>query len=201
MTKDQAPRSPGRPRDASIDAKVLDATRQLLEEQGFEATTVQAIAERSGVHTSAIYRRWSSRTDIIERAVFPGFTAVTVRATGDLHRDLRRFVRAYLAAMGTPAARAAMPALLASYQSTGRTGAPETWLAVSVRPQFIDILEAAPAGSVDPDVDPGDVFDTLLGAIVARTLIPTVVQRNRPAERLVELLLRMLRPMSVEVES
>jgi hypothetical protein len=67
---------------------------------------------------------------------------------------------------------------------------------VSARPQFIDILSAAPAGSIDPDVDPDDVFDVLLGAVFARILVPTVSARRRPVERLVELALRLLQPSS-----
>lgn len=189
---DRPTRRPGRPRDESMDPRVLEAARELLVERGFEATTVQAIAERSGVHASAIYRRWSSRIDIIEQAIFPGLSAVSVQPTGDLRRDLRRFIRAYLATFGAPAARAAAPGLLASYVSGGQR-APEAWLAVSARPQFLDILRAAP-DEVDADVDPDDVFDVLLGAILGRTLVPTIAERNRPIERLVELTLRMLAP-------
>jgi AcrR family transcriptional regulator len=197
MSDEPRARAPGRPRDASIDARVLATARQLLTRYGFDDTTVQAIAERSGVHASAIYRRWPSRIEIIEQAVFPGFESVTVQPTGDLRRDLRRFIRAYIAAFGAPAARAAMPGLLANYQSAGRAGAPEQWLAVSARPQFLDILRAAPTGSVDPKIDPDDVFDILLGALLARVLVPTVVERNRPIERLVELTMRMLHPARV----
>ena len=196
MTRDDLRRR-GRPRDDSIDTRVLEAAEQLLTEGGFEATNVQAIAERSGVHASAIYRRWPSRIAIIERAVFPGFASFAVRPTGDLHRDLRRFVRAYLTTLNRPAARAAVPGLLSAYQSAGRSGAAEEWLEVSARPQFMDILTAAPAGSIDPDVDPDDVFDVLLGAVLARVLVPTVAARSRPAERLVELAIRLLQPASV----
>jgi AcrR family transcriptional regulator len=193
MTADAATRGPGRPRDATIDAKVLDAARDVLVAHGFNGATVQAIAARSGVHASAIYRRWPSRIEIIEQAVFPGLEPVKVRPTGDLRRDVRRFIRAFLAVVGEPAARAAIPGLLATYQS-GRLPADEEWLAVSARPLFLDILAAAPAGRVDPAVDPGDVFDVLLGAMLARILVPTVVQRDRPIERLVDLTLRLLQP-------
>ena len=196
MPVDRRPRR-GRPRDPSIDARVLQVARDLLVEGGLDATTIQAIVERSGIHASAIYRRWSSVSEIIEQAVFSGFAEILVRPVGDLRRDLRRFVKAYLAMFDSPAARAAMPGLLASYQSTGRSGAPEEWLAVSARPQFIDILSAAEPGSVDPNVDPDDVFDMLLGALIARTLVPTVAARRRPADVLVDLTLRLLQPMSV----
>jgi AcrR family transcriptional regulator len=201
MLDDRSSRRPGRPRDASIDTRVLEAARELLVEQGYDATNVQAIAERSGVHASAIYRRWPSRVEIIEQAVFPGLGSITVRPTGDLRRDLRRFIRAYLTTLGSPVARAAAPGLLSSYQATGRAGMEETLLAVSARPQFLDILRAAPAGAVDPSLDPDDVFDLLLGAILARSLVPTVAQRQRPVERLVDLCLRLLPPTGVGAEA
>jgi len=197
VTAEPLRRPRGRPRDSSLDARVIEAAERLLVEEGFEATTIQAIAERSGVHASAIYRRWSSRVDIIEQVVWPGLAPLTVRPTGNLRLDLRRFLRSYQAALGTPIARAAMPGLLASYTSTGRSGAPSTWLGVSARPLFHTIVEAAPQGSVDPDIDPDDVFDVLLGAIVATVLIPTVAARNRPVECLVDAAVRLLSPAGV----
>lgn len=188
-------RAPGRPRDTSINERALAATRELLVQRGFEATTIQAVAEHSGVHASAIYRRWPSRIELIEEATFPGLSPVSVRPTGDLRRDLRRFIRAYLAAFGAPAARAAAAGLFAHSQTSTRPRPPEMLLRVSARPQFQEILRAAPTGTVDPAVDPDDVFDMLLGAVLTRTLLSTVTARNRPVERTVEMILRMLRPL------
>jgi AcrR family transcriptional regulator len=199
MTSRRSGSPVGRPRDQSFDARALDATREILAERGFTATTVQAVAARSGVHASAIYRRWPSRIELIEDAVFPGLGSPEIPPTGDLPRDLRRFVRAYVAAFQTPAARAAVPGLLAAYQSERRSGAPEQWLHLSARPQFYDILRAAPERTVRTDVEPDDVFDMLLGAIIARTLVPTVAERRRPFERIVDLTLRLLQPDRVVV--
>jgi AcrR family transcriptional regulator len=183
-----------RPRDTSIDERALAATLELLAEDGFEATTMQAVAARADVHSSALYRRWPSRVALIEDAVSPVVAVASFAPTGDLVRDLRRFVRAHAATWSTPAARAAMPGLLAHYQATGTTRSEEEWLPISARPQFLDILRAAPDGDVDPFVDPDDVFDVLLGAVMARSLVPTVVERDRPLERTLELVLRMLAP-------
>lgn len=188
-------RAPGRPRDTSINERALAATRELLVQRGFDATTIQAVAEHSGVHASAIYRRWPSRIELIEEATFPGLSPLGVRPTGDLRRDLRRFVRAYLAAFGAPAARAAAAGLFAHSQTSSAPRPPEMLLRVSARPQFQDILRAAPTGTVDPAVDPDDVFDMLLGAVLTRTLLSTVTARNRPVERTVDMILRMLRPL------
>ncbi|MEV0483644.1 TetR/AcrR family transcriptional regulator [Streptomyces sp. NPDC050508] len=188
-------RAPGRPRDTSINERALAATRELLVQRGFDATTIQAVAEHSGVHASAIYRRWPSRIELIEEATFPGLSPLSVRPTGDLRRDLRRFIRAYLAAFGAPAARAAAAGLFAHSRTSNAPRPPEMLLRVSARPQFQDILRAAPTGSVDPAVDPDDVFDMLLGAVLTRTLLSTVTARNRPVERTVDMILRMLRPL------
>jgi AcrR family transcriptional regulator len=190
----EAQRRPGRPRDPSIDERALAATRELLVGQGFDATTIQAVAERSGVHASAIYRRWPSRIELIEEATFPGLSPLSVRPTGDLRRDVRRFVRAYIAVFSAPAARAAAAGLLAHRQTSTRPRPPELDLRVSARPQFQDILRAAPPGTIDPDVDPDDVFDMLLGAVLTRTFLPAPV-RQRPVERSVEMVLRLLRPL------
>jgi AcrR family transcriptional regulator len=187
-------RHPGRPRDANISERALAATRELLVKRGFDATTIQAVAEHSGVHASAIYRRWPSRVELIEEATFPGLSPVSVQPTGNLRDDLRRFIRAYLAAFSAPAARAAAAGLLAHYQTASRPGPPEMYLRMSARPQFKDILRAAPPGSIDPAVDPDDVFDMLLGAVLTRILLSAVTERHRPIERTVEMILRLLRP-------
>ena len=80
-------RPAGRPRDAGLSERALAAARELLTESGFEATTIQAVAARSGVHASAIYRRWPSRIELIEEAVFPGLSPLSVQPTGDLRTD------------------------------------------------------------------------------------------------------------------
>jgi AcrR family transcriptional regulator len=184
----------GRPRDTTLDRRAVRAAAELLVEQGFEGTTMQAVAKRSGVHASALYRRWPSRVELIEDAVFPGFERPTVEPSGDLRGDLRRLLRAYVAVIEAPAARAAMPGLLAHYQSSGGDRSPEHYLRVSARPQFLDILHAATADMVDPALDPDDVFDVLLGTIIARALVPTIAARRRPIERTVDLMLRILKP-------
>lgn len=187
----------GRPRDTSIDDRALAAARTLLAERGFEATTMAAIAERAGVHASALYRRWPSRLEVIEQAAFPAAAPVEVAPTGDLRRDLRRFIRVYLAVFGEPAARVAAAGLLAHHRTSDKPGAPAAYLRVSARPQFRAIIAAAPAGSVDPAVDPDDVFDMLLGAIWTRVVLFAVTTRRRPIERTVDMILRMLRPTAV----
>jgi AcrR family transcriptional regulator len=193
VARGSAPNGRGRPRDPAIDELVVAATVELLAEHGYEATTVQAISRRSGVHASAIYRRWPNRVALIQDVTLPLFREGRFRATGDLRRDLRRFVGALAKQYSTPAARAAIPALLAEYQGDAVT-APEEWARISLRPQFNALLDAAGPDQVDPAVDRDDAFDMLLGAVLARTFVPPAASRRPPVDRIVDLVLRMLRP-------
>jgi AcrR family transcriptional regulator len=187
-------RARGRPRDADIDARVLAATRELLEEAGFAGTTIQAVAQRAGVQTPAIYRRWPNRMRLVEECVFPGLNDVDVRATGDLETDLRRFVAAYEAAFAQRAVRNALPALIAAYQSDPESrGAGERGYR-SARPQFYAILAAARPGRIDPALDPDDLFDLLVGAVIYRTFILSVGLRADSPDHTVDLILRAMRP-------
>lgn len=76
MSTDELPLGRGRRRSSDIDVKALAAARELLVEQGWEATTMVAIAERAGVGKPALYRRWPSRAHLVFEAVF-GWTAPT----------------------------------------------------------------------------------------------------------------------------
>src|SRR6266511_2075920 len=48
----------GRPRSGRVEKAVLDAARTLVEEGGYPGATIEAIAARSGVAKTTIYRRW-----------------------------------------------------------------------------------------------------------------------------------------------
>ena len=108
---------PGRPRDPQKDVDVLQATRELLVEEGYQATTIVAIARRAGVGAPTIYRRWPRREALIEDAAFGEIKPGAVpESTGDLRSDLRAWVLAFLNQLADPVTRAAMPGLLLAYQ-------------------------------------------------------------------------------------
>ncbi|SEI77335.1 transcriptional regulator, TetR family [Arthrobacter sp. yr096] len=62
-------RRPGRPRDTALESTVLSATVELLLERDTREVTVSAITERSGVSRAALYRRWSSREELLAAAL------------------------------------------------------------------------------------------------------------------------------------
>jgi len=194
-------RRTGRPRDASIDARALDAARRLLVDEGFAGTTIQAVADRSGVHASAPYRRWPSRLELIEDAAFAGLRTSEAEPTGDLAHDLAAFLKTYVTTFESPVVRAAMPALFGNVRAGEPPRPPEAWLRISMRPWFRRILAAAPRGAVGADIDADDVFDLLLGAVLVRVVLPAEIRKHPPVERTVDLRLRLMSPPAATATS
>ena len=81
---DKAPGA-GRPRDPRIDAAILRATADLLVEIGYSNVTMAAVAERAGTTKTALYRRWSSKAELVHEAAFPTHT-VSDRDSAGRHR-------------------------------------------------------------------------------------------------------------------
>ncbi|MEU6971673.1 TetR/AcrR family transcriptional regulator [Kitasatospora aureofaciens] len=94
-----APRR-GRPRDAARDRALLDATLAVLAENGYGGLTTAAVAARAGVSTATLYRRWSSKEElVIAAAALHGESSYEQPGTGTLEGDLRVVLREKAAAM------------------------------------------------------------------------------------------------------
>jgi AcrR family transcriptional regulator len=179
----------GRPRDPAIDRAILTETRRLLAETGFAATTIHEISRRTGIHPPGIYRRWPNRIALIEDAAFSDLATVAIEPTGNLRADLRRFLRAYEASLDSPAARAAMPGLIAAYGADAKPPV-DRWVHLSVRPQLAAILAAS--DDSDPAIDADEAFELVLSLVLARLIIPPLAASRRPIDRVVELVLRVV---------
>lgn len=59
----------GRPRDASIDDAVLDATLHRLARDGFAGLSLASVAADAGTSRPAIYRRWPDKESLVIDAI------------------------------------------------------------------------------------------------------------------------------------
>src|SRR5689334_6926881 len=59
----------GRPRDSSIDERVLAATRELLVELGWDGLSIRLVAAQAGVSRSSLNRRWPSKAELVLHAI------------------------------------------------------------------------------------------------------------------------------------
>ena len=56
-------------RTARVRQQVLEAVTAILIEQGYDALTIDAVAERSGVHRTTVYRRWRDTGGLLADAL------------------------------------------------------------------------------------------------------------------------------------
>lgn len=68
MTQPDASR-PGRKRDATRDAAILDAALEVLAETGYEGMTIDMVAARAKAGKATVYRRWASKSELVIEAV------------------------------------------------------------------------------------------------------------------------------------
>lgn len=163
-----------RPRDRRVDEAVRVAVRELLLTEGYQATTVQAVARRAGVSPPSIYRRWSNQADMVQDVIFPDVPAELPGATDDLRADIEVWLYLLLDTLTESAARVALPGLLTEYQRdpaaydrlVDRTEVP-------VRQAFRTMLAAhVAAGRASPEASADVLFDLVLGVELVATLIP-----------------------------
>jgi AcrR family transcriptional regulator len=165
----------GRPRDSRIDDAVLAATVALLEDVGYLRLSMGAIAERAGTTKPAIYRRWPTKAHLVHEAVFPlGGREESVPAGGDLRGDIRALVALGVEFLGRPAARAALPGLMAEL-----IGDPS--LQTDVLGRFATGSWGWLEGRIDAAVAAGEVrrnveSSTVLELIAGSTFVATAIR-------------------------
>jgi AcrR family transcriptional regulator len=135
-------------RTARTRRAVLDAARGLLSEPGAELS-IPAVAARSGVHATTIYRRWSTIESLVLDVAVEDVTLQSpVPSTGDLERDLTAYVRQLLTAIRKKGRPAFLQVLLSA---SGRATTLEEVSGI-VEPrlaQFQAMLDAAGVTRID----------------------------------------------------
>ena len=82
---------------------VLDAAFAELDEHGYGGFSIDAVARRSGVHKTTIYRRWPTREALLVYALDTRSDRdVSIPNTGSLRQDLRQFGELVLAKLISP---------------------------------------------------------------------------------------------------
>jgi AcrR family transcriptional regulator len=166
------PPSAGRPRDPRIDAAILGAAADLLAEIGYSNLTMAAVAERAGTTKTALYRRWSSKAELIHEAAFPAAPTALTTPEGDITGDVRAMIAAARDVFTSPVVRAALPGLIADMAADADLNArvmrrfSSLFDVVRVR-----LVHAVDRGEVHPDVDPDRLIEIIGGATLLRLLL------------------------------
>jgi LmbE family N-acetylglucosaminyl deacetylase len=168
----QSATASGRPRDPRIDAAILGATADLLVEIGYANLTMAAVAERAGTTKTALYRRWSSKAELVHEAAFPIAPTALTAPEGDIAGDVRSMIAATRDVFSSPVVRAALPGLIADM-------AADADLNTRVVSRFagvfgvvgVRLAHAVHRGEISVDVDAGRLIEIIGGATLLRLLL------------------------------
>ncbi|OBK16926.1 TetR family transcriptional regulator [Mycobacterium asiaticum] len=116
MTNSDRARPAGRPRDTSIDDRVLSATRELLLEVGWDDLSVRLVAARAGVGRSSLSRRWSSKAELVLHAILGETPDLAPFEGTDLAGWIEWVVRGSHELFSRADVRTAVPGLLLALQ-------------------------------------------------------------------------------------
>ena len=199
-TEDYNRRAPD-PRRRSQRARnaILDAAAELLGEVGYSKLTVEAIAARAGVGKQTIYRWWPSKAAV----VFDVFNHLTgaeagtpLPDTGDLAADLKTVYRATADEFTDPAMDRITRAFTAEIQHDEEFAQAVAERLTGPNNEAVrDRLRSGrDAGQIAPDADLDLTVDMINGPIHHRWLLRTGPLTHGYVDRLIDTVLRALRP-------
>ncbi|WP_066899226.1 TetR/AcrR family transcriptional regulator [Mycolicibacterium houstonense] len=149
----------------------LSAVRELLAEEGWTGVTHVAVAARSGVGRTTLYRHWPDVGSLIHDAIVERIGEARTARTGQLRTDLLSEVNGLRRLLHDPAAAHTMRAVLERSPFDPVFASLRNTLYHSGSAGFRTILEtAASDGDLRPDTDIDLVIDQLAGPLVYRRL-------------------------------
>ncbi len=189
-TPGAAPRR-GRPRDERAAEAILAAVVQVLEEQGFSGLTVDAVAGRAGVSKATIYRRWSTKEELVLTAISGRSHMAELPDTGTLRDDLRVLYGTIADDIQQEAAGRLLPALAAeaAVNPAMRTRL-RRFVADRRGPTKFVLRRAIERGQLPADTDLDLLIDLLVGPLFYRVVFTGHRISAKVVERSIEIVLR-----------
>ncbi|MET9711126.1 TetR/AcrR family transcriptional regulator [Nocardiopsis alba] len=180
---------------------ILEATRALVAEEGYDRVSIEAIASRAGVGKQTIYRRWPSKDAVVFAAILAlgenrDGHDIALPDTGDLRADLRLVLRATVEEFTDPAFDRLMRAVNTAVSNNEALAA--RYREELARPldeaKRARLLSAREAGGLSPDADLDLMLETLYAPLFQRWLHRSGPLTAEYADALVDTALRAFGP-------
>jgi AcrR family transcriptional regulator len=171
-------KSAGRPRDPEADEAILRAALELFAERGVDGTSIEQIAKRAGVARLTVYRRWSSKEELLAQAIAYGRNAPDLTDEEYDTLPYPEVMARMLGSMADSIADRRLAPLMA--QLLGSTFShPELfdafWAASGAKRREGGVRlvrRAIREGMLPPDSDPEVIVEIIIGAVFYRMLVP-----------------------------
>lgn len=180
-SKGKKPTGPGRPRSTAANQAILRAAFGLFIENGIDGVSIERVAESAGVARTTVYRRWTSKEELIAAAIAtergnPEQAAVAGQIDMIDVRD--SLIEALVATVTAPNYRKLAARLVGSVTDYPKLMSVYWRVYLLPRRKVIrGVLERAQAdGLINRNHDPEILLDLIGGAIMYQLLV-------RPGER------------------
>ncbi|MEV5967920.1 TetR/AcrR family transcriptional regulator [Kribbella sp. NPDC051952] len=161
----------GRPRDAGIERRVLEAAMGEMRARGYDGMSIDRVAERAEVAKTTLYRRWPTKAELVIAMITELRSAVPFEPSGDPRRDLTDLVTGIATTLN------ALPTTLVA--DLAAAAAREPRVGESIRALWGErhaavtavLAQAQTDGRVPGHASPAVLVDQLVGPLYYRLLV------------------------------
>lgn len=190
-----ARRGRGRPRDARVDAAVIEATLELIAEGGVANLSMDQVAHRAGVGKPTIYRRWTNKEAMLLDALRTARKPLEAPDTGTLRGDLEAYLTMLADRYRTSTLGDAIPHLIeAAYYDPALRAELEQYSRFRQKPVRAILRRAAKRGELGEFTSRSDM-DTMVSALMGPFNYRSMVTHEALDDRFVRRLLDIVLPL------
>src|SRR5580765_1890062 len=166
-------RGPGRPRSEKARRAVIKSTLELLERNGFNDLSIEAVASRAGVGKATVYRWWANKAELViaafssaveEELRFPSGGPVLK----SIHEQMKRWAVIFQSPLGQ-----IVGTVIGAGQSEPEIL--EAFRAHWVEPRRLEarslLKQAMKNGEIRSDLDPDLMLDLFYGPLYLRLML------------------------------
>lgn len=164
----------GRPRDARLDVRIIDAVEAVLLTAGYGAVSVDRVAREAETTRAAVYRRFSDRASMVVGLLVDRFGLDPAPDTGDLRSDLEELQGLQVRFFAHPVIRAVLASALGE-ASRDEVLAKEfyTRFMAPRRASVAELMQRGVArGEISQATKPEIVSDLLTGPLLLHAIVP-----------------------------
>lgn len=182
-----------RPRSEAAHRRLLDAALEIVATDGVAAVTADAVARRSGVAKTTLYRHFGSTDALVFAAVADSVTARTPPDTGTLRGDLESIHRRYLDVASSRQSRELFAWMVAKSIESAENR--ELFRRARVQPRgptTVALQRAIARGEISADLDVGMAMHIIQGPLISQRIVDNSDVSESDLARMLDMTLRAL---------
>jgi AcrR family transcriptional regulator len=182
-----------RPLSQAARARLLRATAEILVEEGIGGVSVEAVARRSGVAKTTLYRHFGGLDGLVFAAAAASVSANAEPDTGSLAGDLREIQRRYLEIASASLNREVFAWMLTRAMQSPEAAALFRRERIQPRgPTVVALQRAIARGELPPTTDVEMAMHFIQGPLISRRIVDNSDLTDEDFETLLDMTVRAL---------